>query len=449
MFLILLFSFIIFVFSYIDLKWNSTIFDESIYHKIKENICEIDSLENMFNLLTNYKETYLTYTTTDNNIIIKTKYLYEHPLIIYNIKYFTIDSKIEILSNLNNINSEEYFNIEFLEKYNNSNIFYICVIENKIEKIRTVSIAENSICKNLICFNNDGNNEKNWDINIYINYKDVSFLIYQRAIICNQKTSYSNYFLPYINSNSNISYYQFNKYEYFQNSFPPDDLEIEKYNYDIIEYSNFNQSIKKESSSIEKDDSSNKIKYFCTRNSFISILTKNNQNYYNTRYISFLDSSIIPNYQFEIRKIKGVVNGIPIGEKEEISVKIVSEDLSFEQIILSNITKIDYINENFEIEFYLTNNLNLLGENYYILVSQFDTKFNDLNKNNDFKIQFIENIFITNVENDKLIKFNGGSIIYIQIKENDFLTNSGIDNFVCSFYYGLSTKINSRLDYDS
>ena len=336
MFLILLFSFIIFVFSYIDLKWNSTIFDESIYHKIKENICEIDSLENMFNLLTNYKETYLTYTTTDNNIIIKTKYLYEHPLIIYNIKYFTIDSKIEILSNLNNINSEEYFNIEFLEKYNNSNIFYICVIENKIEKIRTVSIAENSICKNLICFNNDGNNEKNWDINIYINYKDVSFLIYQRAIICNQKTSYSNYFLPYINSNSNISYYQFNKYEYFQNSFPPDDLEIEKYNYDIIEYSNFNKSINKESSSIEKDDSSNKIKYFCTRNSFISILTKNNQNYYNTRYISFLDSSIIPNYQFEIRKIKGVVNGIPIGEKEEISVKIVSEDLSFEQIILSN-----------------------------------------------------------------------------------------------------------------
>ena len=449
MFLILLFSFIIFVFSYIDLKWNSTIFDESIYHKIKENICEIDSLENMFNLLTNYKETYLTYTTTDNNIIIKTKYLYEHPLIIYNIKYFTIDSKIEILSNLNNINSEEYFNIEFLEKYNNSNIFYICVIENKIEKIRTVSIAENSICKNLICFNNDGNNEKNWDINIYINYKDVSFLIYQRAIICNQKTSYSNYFLPYINSNSNISYYQFNKYEYFQNSFPPDDLEIEKYNYDIIEYSNFNKSIKKESSSIEKDDSSNKIKYFCTRNSFISILTKNNQNYYNTRYISFLDSSIIPNYQFEIRKIKGVVNGIPIGEKEEISVKIVSEDLSFEQIILSNITKIDYINENFEIEFYLTNNLNLLGENYYILVSQFDTKFNDLNKNNDFKIQFIENIFITNVENDKLIKFNGGSIIYIQIKENDFLTNSGIDNFICSFYYGLSIKVNSILYYDS
>ena len=449
MFLILLLSFIIFVFSSINIKWNSTFFDESIYHKINENICEINSLDNMFKLLTNYKETYLTYTTTDNNIIIKTKYLYEHPLIIYNIKFFTIDSKIEILTDLNNINSEEYFNIEFSEKYNNSNIFYTCVIENDIQNIRIVSTGENNICKNLICFNNGGDSDKNWNINIYINYKDASFLIYKRFIVCNQKTSYSNYFLPFINQNSNISIYQFNKYEYFQNTFPPDDLEIEKYNYDIIEYSNFNKSIIEVSSSIENDDSSNTIKYYCKRNSFISILTKYNQNYYNTRYISSLDSSIIPNYHFEIRKIKGIVNGIPISEKEEISIKIVSEDISFEQIILSNITKIDYINENFEIEFYLTNNQNLLGENYYILVSQFDTKFNDLDKNNDYKIQFIENIFITNVENDKLIKYNGGSIIYIQIKQNDFFTNSGIDNFVCSFYYGLSTKINSILNYDS
>ncbi len=91
MFLIVLLSLINFTFSYIDLKWNSSIFDESIYHKINENICEIDSLDNMFNLLTNYKETYLTYKTTDNNIILKTKYLYEHPLIIFNIKFFTID----------------------------------------------------------------------------------------------------------------------------------------------------------------------------------------------------------------------------------------------------------------------------------------------------------------------------------------------------------------------
>ena len=446
MFKLLLLSLNVFVFSNIDIKWNSSLIYKSIFEKLNKDVCEIESLNLVSQMMIDYKEKYLSYSKNDN-IITKTKYLYEHPLIIYNIQFFEIDSKIEILTDLNNIYSEEYFDINFIEKYNKDDIYFTCIIDNKKKNIQVVSISENKSCKNLICINNEEEKEEIWNLEIYLNFKETSFKIYQRTIKCIQRKAYSNYFIPFSNLNSNISIFEFNKYSYFKNGFPPDDIEKTEYNYDQIEYPNINQSMRDFSSN--EDDQSNLISYYCSKNTFISFLNKFNQNYYMARHIISLDSPIIPNFNFENNKIKGIVNGIPINEKEEISVKFISEDLSFEQIILSNITSINYENENFEIEFYILNNKNLLGENYYILVSQFDTKFNNLDRDKDYKIEFIENIFISNVENDKLIKYEGNSIIYITINDNDYLTNSGVNNFVCSFYYGLSTKIKSQLNYDS
>ena len=171
----------------------------------------------------------------------------------------------------------------------------------------------------------------------------------------------------------------------------------------------------------------------------------------NKKKILEIDNNVIPNIYYSnnrIKKLKIKISGFALSKKELIFIKFISsEDNTKYQLSQCNITEIESKNRIIDTICCLPINNIFLKNNVYVQVSQNHFKFEDLDEENEYSVNFIDNIFIVDVE-PKLINFEGIEKINIEIRENDALSQGLIDKskLICSFKLGLSTIATSKLN---
>ena len=346
---------------------------------------------------------------------------------------------------------------ENLRQINNS--FVCTMIEFNTQKIKYIAKAvfnNNTnyfICPNLYCIS-----KGEYEIEVAFFYLEK----YEQILL-----KYKFNCVEYINDNS-TNYTNLLSSRFFNALEKNDSMNDKKIINDLSNYiSNSTSIIPAFKRIIEKIKTKNdlsisyeKIKYEWESNhinlndSDYNLALNDDDNIYiniNKKKIIEIDNNIIPNIYYSsnhLKKLKIKISGDALSKKELIFIKFISsEDNTKYQLTICNITDIESKHHLIDTECNLPINNIFLKNNVYIQVSQNHFKFEDLNKENEYSVKFVDNIFIVDAE-PKLINFEGIEKINIRIKENDAFSQGLIDKskLVCMFKLGLSTMVTTELN---
>ena len=398
--------------------------------------------------------------------------IYNRNFIEYNFFYYKQFIKV-FPTNLNkNYERNKFFNYSFEIQYlflnNNKNIFNIndnykkinnsfeCVLLDYINKEITLiskaiynNITNNFYCPNLYCLS-----KGIFLIEIHFFYSDIhSQILLNNSLICNEPENYINNTnnisnSKFFNNIQNISAFDEEKKINNINSYLLNKSPINPAFISIYEKRNINNKTKKSYDKYNHEWESRSV----ILNDSDYIINLDNENLYidNDKKIVEISQVNIPNIYYsnnQIKKIEIKILGESISKKELLFIKFTSdEDNNKYQIIRANITEIDSKNNIIIVECNIPNNNIFLKNKIYLQVSQNNFNFKELNKSKDFYINFIDNIFIEDIE-PRLINFEGNEKINIKIKDNNSIENGLINKnkLICIFKYGLSITIKSEL----